>query len=199
MAKKYTKLEYIESTGTQLIDTEYIPNNNSHFICEFSGGNPNSTVFGSDSGSYTNNSLFIGNNEIGKGIYLIINEALWRDTSTVHSDKKIIEIKCKNYFKVNDNIYDISAYNITNEKTLSLFGLHRGDDYFAAPFKVYSFQILENGVLKSNYIPAKTSTGVVCMYDTVSDEFFYNQGTGYFIAGPVVSPHVLENDNIKII
>lgn len=41
-----------------------------------------------------------------------------------------------------------------------------------------------NNELVRNFIPALDSQGKPCMYDTVTQQSFYNQGTGEFIAGP---------------
>jgi hypothetical protein len=50
--------------------------------------------------------------------------------------------------------------------------------------KVYGFSIKDNGNVIQNLIPAKNSSNVIGMYDTVSGKFFTNAGTGEFIAGP---------------
>ena len=34
-----------------------------------------------------------------------------------------------------------------------------------------------------NFIPTLASTGTPCLYETISDQNFYNAGTGAFIAG----------------
>ena len=34
--------------------------------------------------------------------------------------------------------------------------------------------------------PVLDKNGTPCMYDNVTDQFFYNAGTGQFIAGPVI-------------
>ncbi len=51
---------------------------------------------------------------------------------------------------------------------------------------VYMARLKKNGVLVRNFIPAKNSSNVVGMYDTVSKTFFTNAGSGSFTAGPVV-------------
>jgi hypothetical protein len=53
-------------------------------------------------------------------------------------------------------------------------------------FKLYSSKIYENYVLVQDLIPVIDNNGVACMYDNVSKQCFYNQGTGEFVAGPVV-------------
>ena len=53
--------------------------------------------------------------------------------------------------------------------------------------KVYYFRLYENNNLVRNMIPAKrNSDNVVGMYDTVTDTFFTNAGSGTFVAGPAV-------------
>ena len=50
---------------------------------------------------------------------------------------------------------------------------------------IYMAQIYENDTLVRNFIPARqNSDGKIGMYDTVTNRFFTNDGTGTFIAGP---------------
>ena len=49
----YTQVEYIQSSGTQYINTGYTPNNNTRIVCKVSGypaTNTNQTLYGSRSG-----------------------------------------------------------------------------------------------------------------------------------------------------
>ena len=51
--------------------------------------------------------------------------------------------------------------------------------------RMYYFRIWNNESLIKNLLPAqRISDGVIGMYDTVSNTFFTNSGTGNFIAGP---------------
>lgn len=52
--------------------------------------------------------------------------------------------------------------------------------------KLYSWQYRRDGELIQSLIPVLDNADTPCMYDEVSGEFFYNQGEGEFIAGPVV-------------
>ena len=49
--------------------------------------------------------------------------------------------------------------------------------------KLFSCQIYDNGTLIRDYLPCLDKDGVACLYDKVSETYFYNQGTGEFIAG----------------
>lgn len=55
---------------------------------------------------------------------------------------------------------------------------------FGAKLKMYKCIIYENSIEVCNFIPALDSQGKPCMYDTVTKQSFYNQGSGEFIAGP---------------
>lgn len=52
---------------------------------------------------------------------------------------------------------------------------------------LYYFKLFRSNILIADFIPARRiGDGVVGMYDTVSKQFFTNQGTGSFIAGPEI-------------
>ena len=78
--------------------------------------------------------------------------------------------------------YDINAKITTNvnSKYKAMLFSYRSDKY---PFlgKIYYCYIERNGERIFNFIPALDSNDVPCMYDTVSGETFYNQGTGDFL------------------
>lgn len=50
----------------------------------------------------------------------------------------------------------------------------------------YYCKIWQSGTLVRDFIPVKDLNNVVCLYDTVNGDFYYNQGSGNFIAGGVV-------------
>jgi len=52
--------------------------------------------------------------------------------------------------------------------------------------RIYSFQIYQNDILVHDYVPALDLSGVACLYDKVDNEFLYNEGTGEFVAGPII-------------
>ena len=50
---------------------------------------------------------------------------------------------------------------------------------------IYYFKIKKDGVLVRDFIPASDTDGVVCFYDKVTKQFFYNAGGANFVAGPI--------------
>lgn len=49
--------------------------------------------------------------------------------------------------------------------------------------KVYNFKIYDNNVLIQHLVPALDSENTPCMYDKVTQKFYYNNGTGDFLYG----------------
>lgn len=76
--------------------------------------------------------------------------------------------------------------SISNNFTMYLFKRHSLiSSEKCGLFKVYYCKISNNGNPVLNLIPVKrVSDNVVCMYDTISDTYFENIGTGNFVAGP---------------
>jgi len=57
---------------------------------------------------------------------------------------------------------------------------------YKGAFKLWSCQVYQDNMLVRDFIPALNSNNVVGMYDMVTNTFFTNNGTGEFIAGPVI-------------
>lgn len=85
-----------------------------------------------------------------------------------------------------------SANTVTIEQngTVAAKELPEPLDYSSTELKVissgwkgrcYSVQVSRNTTLENIFIPALDSTGAPCMYDIISQEPFYNSGTGDFI------------------
>ena len=52
--------------------------------------------------------------------------------------------------------------------------------------RIYYLKIYDNDILVLDLIPVVDKNGVACMFDRVSGTYFYNAGTGSFIAGPAI-------------
>ena len=47
--------------------------------------------------------------------------------------------------------------------------------------RVYEFKVYDGEALVRDFIPVLDKNDVPCLYDKVSEELFYNQGTGEFL------------------
>lgn len=187
----YTRVEYIESTGTQYIDTNFIPNQDTRIKVKIMtkdiSGVTNKTVFGSrESPNSKNYSLTMGNGSqnswwTGYGTSNIgTNSYALRDT--------LYEIeKNKNVTILNGSVLATNqSQTFTCSSNLYLFCMDQRGPTFYSNIELYYCKIWENGVLVRNMIPCKNPSNVAGMYDTVNKVFYTNAGSGSFNAGPVV-------------
>jgi hypothetical protein len=182
----YTEYEYIEATGTQYIDTGYVPNADTEIIytfqrtaiqsynaCEF-GVTPSPKVVAA--GRYVS----LGGKTDRTGAY---------DPDNIYGYSTIKVDRAGLYDMLGRKTIDISD-NTSNAGTLSLYVLARNNNGTVermAKEKMRYFSASENGVKKIELIPAmRNSDGVLGVYDTVRGVFFENAGAGSFL-GEVVN------------
>ena len=188
----YTQLEYIESTGTQYIDTGFKPNQDTRVVAEVElkiDGN-NYFLFGARY-STSNNSTTAAT--FGFNAYQTFYRTHYRDgysdfASAVSYDGKFTIDKNKNVTTLNDKEVITRTYTTFSAPcNMVIFAVNtNGKVGTYGKAKVYSFKIYDNGTLVRDFIPCKNPSGVVGLYDLVNDKFYPNSGTGTFIAGAVV-------------
>ncbi|MBP9999352.1 MAG: hypothetical protein KBT14_01505 [Proteobacteria bacterium] len=167
----YTELEYIESTGTQYIDTGLAENLIDYMELKFE------TVVDSSGFMFVNGSSQVGVKDSRYGT---------TNPGTYVIKQNILGSKWNFTNETNGTTY---LNNSPTNNSLYLFNLNvsGGTDYKNKNVKIYYYKASKNDNLVFNAVPAKrNSDNVLGMYDTVSGQFFENAGTGDFIAGPVV-------------
>ena len=192
----YTQLEYIQSDGEQRIDTGIYANENTavetKFINLVSGADSTTRMIIADTWNhidygdyYTGYELTItGSTRAFQtiGALHITREDYWKKDIeyTVYMDKNVGQT-------VNGvtTVWSGTANTFTTPRTLSMFGT-TDDTSRYAKIKMFYLKIWQSGELIRNFLPAKrNSDNVLGMWDTVSQTFFTNAGTGTFTAGPV--------------
>ena len=198
----YTQLEYIESTGTQYIDTGIKANLNTKAILDFQLSNYNNrgAILGSRVDQNTN-AFIIGSNS-GEFVNTTYPFAQF-DNVTPTSVKSLPN------FDLNRHIFELSSDGFYIDRTLYLtysnptsfstqenivlFARYSSGRLVYGAFKAYSLKLYNNNTLVRDFVPAKNSSGVVGMYDTVNDVFYENKGSGEFIAGDPVTDNPCRN------
>ena len=195
----FQELSYIESTGTQYIDTLFKPNNNTTFEMYFSNLADKAWIdlFGTVGGSSGSNKFYCierKSNSNNWGLYFgsssgtILISANILDKVSIHH---IIFNDSQHKVFIDDKSASLPNNNFQSNYNFLLFGLTNYTGNIAyTPLRVWSAKLWDNSVLLLNLIPAKRlSDGAVGMYDLVSQSFFGNSGTGEFIAGaPIIEP-----------
>lgn len=196
----YTLLDYIESSGTQYIDTGITPTSNEFKvqtkIVPLTFEQSANMILGTT--TTTSVDIFIWNKTT---LYFGGNNSCTYNAGSSTVDKEVV---INGDFSANTprrHLYgtiDGVSYNTETDTNpinpasvnaeLSIFR-HSVDTYRGA-MKMYYLRLYENGSLIANFVPCKDSNDVIGMYDLVSGQFFTNSGTGTFTAGNPVSDPV---------
>lgn len=194
---EYTQLEYIESSGTQYINTDVSAPNGFKAILDwmftdFSGDN-NKTVLGSEdrASPWACNWLQKRGESAYKWHLGAYSEYLSSTAVSVNTqyDIDMSTIKGASYLKIDgDSIITDTNSNSRSSNSIYIFATNKagtaGDPSSA---RLYSCKIIKDDETVRNYITAKrNSDGVVGLYDLISKTFFTNAGTGTFTAGPEI-------------
>ena len=187
--KKYTPVKYLESTGTQYIDTNYKPNGNTIIELKYQTPTQNTIqqgIFGARDSGNNRFTLFTGAVKNGFQVdYSIVEPglAIYSQNIPGVDGTAINVIKLSNYLIINDNkISEVSKKTFQNSQNMYLFA-NNNNGIAQLPMKgyIWYFKIYEGDTLVRDYIPVIDSSGRPCLYDKVEDKFYYNQGTGEFL------------------
>ncbi|MFQ6760245.1 MAG: hypothetical protein ACLRFM_02510 [Alphaproteobacteria bacterium] len=177
---EYTELEYIESDGNAYINTGVVPNVNWTYQIDFSNSS-NGWVFGSNVSSAGQTADFgVSGMAIRYGTqYASLDFSSGRHTISVNKTGYTVDGVSRNW----------SGGNATMNAPSGIYLFWAVNSAAPKVGRIYYFKIFDqNGALIHNFIPVKqNSDGAIGMYDTVTQTFFANAGTGEFIAGPAVA------------
>lgn len=185
----YTMCEYIQSSGTQYINTGYVPTTKTgvEMDFQFTTVEASKTLFGSrpntvgDAMSYqlTTNS----NKQYQARASLSSSTATGKTANTTRTQLGM----GNGSITISGGVTYSGSLTQNGTTTYPLFifaNNQQGSVAYQAKIKLYSFRIYEDGELVRNYVPAYDSNGVIGLYDMVTDNFLTNAGTGTFTKGP---------------
>jgi hypothetical protein len=189
--QKYKKrLLYLESTGTQYLDTKIIGKSGIRAFLDFefiSGDLADYIIFGSASNKWANRFYPVSARD---GAWVLGYGARISATSApVLGQRYAVESELsvgKQTMVVDGNtlISSANTTSIDTKMSMYLFAVHSTGDGGTVKIyggsRIYSCWIEAGGVLVRDLIPVLDWDDVPCMFDNVSEEFFYNIGTGTF-------------------
>ena len=176
----YTRLEYIQTSGTQYINTGITSSSSTFFYLE---------VMFESGGGYR----FFGNAKalagFGSGgtsnLYVISTSTpVISNMTNVLGKKLTINYKGTN---VKINGVDYACSQATTGPAMYINARADSLSSRVASAKWYRVQIGSGTTIQGDFIPAKRNNdNVVGMFDVISQTFFTNVGSGTFTAGPAV-------------
>lgn len=174
----YTELEYIQSTGTQYIDTGISGVYTATFDIQFASSSSR-VLIGQDDAVATYWGKDASNRpELGGGVY-INADATNRFQATFNRSSSVA------YLTVGSTTVQRSGAASTYPFTLFRIGAGDGANYLGTS-TLYSAQFSVDSVLVRDYVPCINPDGEAGMYDLVNNQFYGNDGSGSFVTGPEV-------------
>ena len=181
----YTKLEYIESSGTQYIDTgvSSFPSQSTRVILDVDWLSGTGDYFGCVQSQLNWYVEAFQSTKIYSGY---LDEGKSANISTVIG--RYIVDKNGIYTNVNGVKIQHASAGSTISRSIYLLATNgsSGVSGIADAARIYSCKIYSRSGLIRQFVPCKNSSGEVGLYDEVNDVFYGNAGTGVFIAGPEV-------------
>lgn len=206
----YTKCLYLQSNGTQRIDTGHIPDADTGVYIKAQRLSYGDHVgFGSwqSSGNYYYPPTFNTSNR--SGIYSFGttyqlsfyydkgDDLIYTSTMNLYNDRTV------NFWSEDTNWFGIIPVNFTATLTrpLWLFSYNMDNTTINATYakfggRIYRAQITQGDTLVHDYVPCLDTNNRPCMYDVIEQETLYNQGTGVDFEYCV--EHELPSDFIKL-
>lgn len=189
----YTQLQYIQSSGSQYIDTNYVPNQDTRVVLdiEFTQAPAKEQgVFGARI-AYGNNMFILWAHTSLGGWQDGYGSTLNYPVGNAISGRCTVD-KNKNVTSVNGTQITSHTYTTVSAGCpLFLLTINNNGSPLIGSYptyaKVYSCKIYNNGTPVRDLVPAKNSAGTVGLYDTVNGVFYTNAGSGAFEAGPVAT------------
>lgn len=173
----YTRVDYIQGTGAQYIDTGFVVNKSDNYALEIDGLFPSQAqkyqgcngymqfFVSSKYGISNESSISVGNRDTMRIEYANQTEKLFVNG---------VQIKSKSW----------TTYNGSNVK-LALFRMGAANNGWyngaAAQGTIYGYKVWKNNILASECVPCvRNSDGAVGVYDIIQKSFIGNAGSGAF-------------------
>lgn len=194
LPSSYRQVEYIESTGTQWIDTGFMPDGDTTLDIDYQLTDyPSNCYLYGVSGNGTSNYQCMyyirvntaqNRHEIGYGPQL--NTPITK--STLDTKRHVIK-RLKSLIYFDDTLMGFPGATFNAIYTMEIFARNSNGTVGNGKtrMKLYSCKIYDNRTLVRDFIPCyRKADGVGGLYDIANDKFYTNSGTGDFILGGVV-------------
>lgn len=207
LVEQYTKTEYLQSSGTQYIDTGYKPGGNTRVVCEFSriarsGSGIGAALFGARRAKNNYDYTFWGYNYQDE-VNFADNYYSTNQTITVPTTERILVDKNKNVTTINNSSsVTHSFYNFGSVYNMYIFATNKAgspDTAQMGSLRIYYMKIYNNDVLVRDFVPVVDINGTPGLLDLVNKVFYSNRGSGTFSTGQISNEIVYERHVSKIV
>ena len=183
----FTKLVYIQSSGTQYVDTLFNPTQNTKLVLDMAFlGSAGTNVAGvrNNSSDTTNRFGIISFGSTSKLGAFFRNSSI--QAVTLDNNRHLCDLSKDGILFDGTSYGGANTGSFTCTYSLTLFAWNNGADGVTCNLcKVCSCQIYDNGTLVRDFVPCIKDDGTVGLYDLVGKQFYGNAGTGVFTGSEV--------------
>lgn len=191
----YTELEYIQSSGKQYINTGIVPTSTTKIELDIeptADASSSSKFFFYSyyfpaSGAKFVFYMYWGSSGVSgaMGSYSTITATTINSSKTLR--RMVLQMDATNKTASADGsskTFSSNSFSTLMSK-ISLLGSGSGTSS-ALPAKLYSCKIQQGGSLARDFVPCIDPSGIIGLYDVISDSFYENAGSDTFTPGPAV-------------
>lgn len=196
--KTYTVLDYIQSSGTQYIDTGFQSTLGWKIELDWMftvAPTSQQRILGLEAGS-SHREYLLANADKWQFGYVSGSSSVGSIVANAKYHVEMSTVSGNGYLSV-DGITLSSNSAVFSEHTATnvyLFALNAGAVSNSAKGQLYSAKLYDHtGTLVRDYVPCKNSEGVIGLYDKVNGKFYTNAGTGTFTAGTATGETITTN------
>lgn len=191
---EYQKVEYIESTGTQWLDTGLTINTKTDII-ELEFQNLENNVYKWIYGEHDTNARFgLGSGDGSDKRNVAYGPTTYKTKNNQQYDSKHVFVSNQDGVFLDDTqIANFSSFSSTS--TLYLFNLNISDGgNYIGKARVWKYKHIRNGIAICELIPCYHKlTNEIGFYDCVTNTILENKGTGAFLKGEDVYENPLSD------
>lgn len=206
-----TFVEYLESSGTQYINTGIYATQDIDAIVtgdRRSGSSNVGIMLGVRTGAYSSMSkaLYFGSHADSAGAISVIKTGISQSgsqanvtgVSTRRTKTLVDKAGNRTYLGMIDGSTSFLKWSKQtgewrSDMPLCMFAFYQGTTLQTGnSTRVHRITILDRESPIADYLPCLDGNGVACMWDNIAQEYVYNDGTGDFAYGSTVSPAALD-------
>ena len=208
LPNNFQRVEYIETTGTQWIDTTYYPTNKTKVELDLEMSNGKSTASGSNIFNTTDD---IKRFSVNFGSTAGETTKIYVWTNIINTSGGIIcsvdvgnTVLTRNKLVLTNSKFTYGTYSLDTEPStwttlgvsLKLFCNSSGQAFNRYNIKLYEMKIWDNDMLVRHFVPCYQKTdSKIGLYDLVNKSFYANSGTGTFNKGKEIGSLNLFDEN----
>lgn len=179
----YTQLEYIQSSGTQYVDTGAKPDQTYTLEVQFQTAQTSAGGIAVSDENWQSNGFGIWCNAV------VFGNQTSQDVTLNGSEVITAKLSQAGLVVNGETVWTPTAATFTAAANMTLMALNRnGSISERCSGRLYYAKLTRSGTLIRDFVPCISPAGAVGLYDTVEGQFYANAGTGTFTAGPEIIP-----------